>query len=901
MVKLNGDLVAELAHLLGGGREKREGNGWIVPCTAHDDEHPSLKLNVGDKQPVVWHCNSVGCSQDAVMRGMIDCGIPPEAVGFKRWPGQGRKAQVIPFERRTEPEQKKVEDEWTPLVQVPDDAPAWHKSTNAAAFWAYRSIDDRLIGYIERVNKDAGGKAFYPWTLCRDKSTGKLSWRSQAFPVPRPLYGLPKLVEKPDSRVLIVAGEKCADSGMRCVPARVVLSASGGEKAVAKTDWTPIDGREVDIWPDLDSAGTAFASDLKAHLLKLNPKRSIRVLRLPDDYPHKVDIADLEAGDKGAPRWTAQEIATFVDTECVPQLSIVMARSPNADKVDEGKKFVVLGHNRGEYYFRHTFDPQILPPTSPNAMSPNFLMSLAPLQYWDRRYASKHGCDWTAAKSDLMKEAHEAGIFRPGKVRTRGAWVDGGRIVLHLGDRLAVDGIEVKVEKFESPGGYIYEVSDRIDLDLTVAPLTIKDAGSVLEVSKKLPWASPLNAHLLAGWVVVAPFSGILPWRPHIWVTGPTTAGKTTIIDRFIEPLMPFRYENALIGDSSAAGIRQSLGFDALPILFDEAEPNARAARERLENVLLLLRGASSSKGNKTLKGTTAGKALQYVFRCSAALASIQVPIKDAADKNRLTQLELKKLNSKDWPDLLSALAIFTPKFGARFFRRILKLAPTLLKNIPVFHAVATAKLKDMRAGQQYGALLAGAYAIEHDNLATPDDAKKFVADLDWSDDNHSGPIEANLDEHCCLGSILGAQVPVIINDGDSRKHHDSRTVGQLLRKAFTDEADFGLSQSDAREVLRRYGILVGVGTGRKQGDRKQGDTDEQKKQQYFWVANRNDGLSRSIGDHAWSSNGWAQYLARIAGAVKSGTEVKRFASAPTCWIALPSSLVLSEEDGDGV
>jgi hypothetical protein len=185
---------------------------------------------------------------------------------------------------------------------------------------------------------------------------------------------------------------------------------------------------------------------------------------------------------------------------------------------------------------------------------------------------------------------------------------------------------------------------------------------------------------------------------------------------------------------------------------------------------------------------------------------------------------------------------------------------------------------------------------IDNDDVVSASDATEFVSSLDWGDDGHGRPVDADLDEQRCLGSILDAQVPVIVaeNQGDYTKtktHNDRRTIGELIKKALTDEpSDGGVSQEDARAVLRRHGIRGGLGTGRKVSD-----DERQAKTQYFWIANRNDALSKVIGEHAWSANGWQQYLARIGGAVRSGAEVKRFAAAVSSWVALPSDLVLSE------
>ena len=894
----NGNLIANLAHRLGGGREKLIGGKWTTICPAHPDESPSLGLDVGRTVPIVWKCNSVGCSQADIIAGMKAMGVTAQEAGLVAWPG-GHNDNVILLKPKTKPaaEQKKPEDEWTLLAPIPDDAPAYHKSANAAAIWEYRDADNRLLFYVERVNRNGGGKDFYPHTLWRNKKTGAMEWRSKAFPTPRPLYGLQHLAEKPNARILIVAGEKCADSGMRCVPNRVTLSAPGGEKTVAKTDWTPINDRDVDIWPDHDSTGAANANELKAHLLKLNPKRDVRKLRPPEDYPHKVDIADLETGAKGAPKWTAQEIANFVETECVPQLDIVRERAPeNAKKPDESR-FSILGHNGNVFYAKRARNPQILD-QSANTMGPNFLISLAPLGYWERRYAKRQGVDWTAAKSDLMEAARAKGIFTADKIRGRGVHLDKGRIVVHLGDRLVVNGREVKIEDFTDTTG-IYEVGQPIALDWNGPALSTAESRKILEMAKKFPWASEqassLKAHLLTGWMMTSQLSGILGWRSHCWLTGGTDSGKTAIINRFVKPLTPLRYDFG--PGTTDAGIRQTSKQDSLPVVFDEAEAKTGAGAKRIENILMLMRGASSSSGDPTAKGTPGGHALSYKFQSAVLLASIYVPIKDEADDNRTTRLELKKPEPEVWPKLLRELDNFTPEFGAKFFRRILKLVPVLLKNIVTFQNA----LRGDRIGLQFGTLIAGGYLVGNDDVISPSDAKEYVESLHWGDDGQGERLKSNRDEYICLGSIVTAQVQIMVGSGRS----DKRLISELVKRAFDhleDKGfdnlgdDFGVSGKEACDILNRHGIRVGYGTGQKNGD-----TDEQRETPYVWIAYRNDNLAKLISaDYPWSGGGWHQLLGQIKGAEKRGFDVpKNFAGRNECWTAIPKRVFLGEDDDE--
>src|SRR5579863_8703682 len=108
--------VEELARALGGAQRTTE--GWRCWCTAHDDHSPSLYLKPGDRQPIVFVCRSIGCSQEAIITALESRGLCP--IEHEHRNGSG----VVPT-KITEPrERPKPQDEITPIVPVPDDAPA---------------------------------------------------------------------------------------------------------------------------------------------------------------------------------------------------------------------------------------------------------------------------------------------------------------------------------------------------------------------------------------------------------------------------------------------------------------------------------------------------------------------------------------------------------------------------------------------------------------------------------------------------------------------------------------------------------------------------------------------------------------------------------------------------------
>lgn len=143
-----------------------------------------------------------------------------------------------PMQRAPAPPLKqKALSPWDPVLPVPVHAgpyPVAHYVRGiAAAQWAYRDAQGRLLGVVYRFVTSDGGKEILPCVYARNKETGKSEWRWMAFPLPRPLYlpgglrdGLP---------VLVVEGEKCADAAHALVSAHFdVVSAAAHDRCLRR-------------------------------------------------------------------------------------------------------------------------------------------------------------------------------------------------------------------------------------------------------------------------------------------------------------------------------------------------------------------------------------------------------------------------------------------------------------------------------------------------------------------------------------------------------------------------------------------------------------------------------------------------------------------------------------------
>ena len=196
--------------------------------------------------------------------------------------------------------QPSIEDGYTPASVTVGEMPKLPLTPRASAEYNYFNLDGDFVGRILRHDSPDGKKSFCPHTLWKNKE-GKVVWRTKAFEKPRPLYGLRELALSPDRVVLLVEGEKCADTVQKLGVAEIVMAWPGGSNAVECVDWEPLRGRRVILWPDADEPGLK-CMDTAAGLLT-GIGCDVRIVNPSKDVPEGWDVADAIKGG-----WKREEI-----------------------------------------------------------------------------------------------------------------------------------------------------------------------------------------------------------------------------------------------------------------------------------------------------------------------------------------------------------------------------------------------------------------------------------------------------------------------------------------------------------------------------------------------------------------------------------------------------------------
>lgn len=842
----------------------KKGAEHVGICPFHNDSKASLNVNQ-NKQ--VFACFACGKKGD-VIDFLVDMGATiPEAVA---------ELSGETFTNHT-PEKTNVVKRtavWKQVTPAPNPGQITHYKHGAPAkTWQYLDATGGLLGLICRFDTP-DGKEVVPYTYCTDGNRNE--WRWQGFEKPRPLYNLDRIAANPTATVLIVEGEKTADAAQLLLPHIVVTTWQGGAKAITNADWKPMAGRNIVFWADNDEPGNDAMMQL-AELLKATAGK-MKWVRNASEFPEKWDVADAD--------WTPEEALAYVRAN-LAEIPAVYVPMPDAEQGEpefeytpppphfgaetepaqsDEDPFEVLGFTNDQdqmYYALYTRNNHQVQLFRAASMCGNNLLALAPLDWWENEYPSKTArkFDETAAANAIIQVGNRR-VFNPGGVRGRGAWMDAGRVVIHVGNRLVVDGQPFDLGVIKTK--YVYPLGTGLDFP-TENPLGTKEANQLMDIISLCNWERPINAHLLAGWCVIAPTCGALNWRPHIWVTGAAGTGKSWVFKHIVRRLLG-KSALAVQSETSEAGLRQTLKNDAIPIVFDEAEGEDKRARERMEAVLSLMRASSAEDGGVMLKGSAGGKAQTYRIRSCFAFASIGVQVTHASDRGRVTILGLTKpieaVRNDRWSKLKKLyLETITDEYISRLQARTVSLLPVILQNADTFSQAVAFELGEQRAGDQLGALLAGAYSLYSANKISFDDAVEWVKKQNWEEERS---LDTSRDEHVLMAKLMDFIIKV---DGVNLE----RSVGELIMIASYNKTDENITSKVAHDRLLRYGFKVDG--------------------EFFLVSQSNTNVLKILADTPWQKS-IGRTLGRIEGAHSIASarfgpgQISRAVKIPLSWLA---------------
>lgn len=531
--------------------------------------------------------------------------------------------------------------------------------------------------------------------------------------------------------------------------------------------------------------------------------------------------------------------------------------------------FSVLGRVSGEK-FAFLSDGHVII-KSTQQMTHLGLMCLAPVEWWMNyfREPEGEGLSVTKAASELVRACRRVGTVNLKNLRGFGLWRDGEGFIFNGGGVFVYlqDGSEPAImDMADYSGEHHYVASGRCISEASVDnPLSDAETERLVAALEMISFENDAQNAAFIGWLGTAPMAGALRWRTHLQICGPQHSGKSQIVVRCAQHLTVSH--NAAAG-ATEAGIRQSIGNDAVAAIYDEAEGMDEKSRAIMASVLTLARAASS--GADITKGTPDGRPLQFTARSPFLIAAINSPIMLTQDVTRFVVLNTTRQlpsRSVEVTNALSEAGAFDSEIGERLVARLVMMSPIVIQTVSRVSKACGIALGNSRLGDTFGHVLAGYWHMKFGareptptDIAALTELAKKLAETSRTDEKE--------DHEQLLDYILTETIPVQLDDRTERVQ-----IGKAVRIVISGRhPDTGepCGSGPYASALKDHGI--------------QSDS----RQTTVYIANSHPALDKMLDQTRWSSpKARRAALLRIMDAKPAGS-TKRFGSVVSKSVQVP-------------
>jgi putative DNA primase/helicase len=553
----------------------------------------------------------------------------------------------------------------------------------------WKTIDNGIVGYIGRT----------PQKVCHQIFWTEKGWAQGSLGQGRPLFGLQSLsIEGP---VYIVEGEKTCTFAQEQLNA-AVITWTGGATAVKTPDWSVINEREIILCPDNDDPGFKAMAYVKQVLQANN---TISTFKPPEELPEHWDVADYN--DPEMP------LKEFIGSHSISDAKIIEEKKEQSEKGMDtlSRDIRPLGFDKEKLFFLPAGKLQVIEMNA-NTLGKGQLRSLADIDIWAKVFPKDSLIDpvnWDTAANWVIRECEKKKVYDQSNIRGNGIWRDKVDTVAHMGDHLLVENKRVELNHY--PSKFVYAQRPR-KLELPKVEMSDQEKELLVDLANRFSWAEQSSSTMLLSFLIAAPLAGRLHWRPSIWINGEKGAGKSTILEWFIKPCLAGLHIG-VEGDTTEAGLRQLIGCDSLPVLFDEPEADTFKTCEALQKLVRFIRSCASGSSSMITKGSAHGTAVQYQAQCMFLLASINVITLSPQDKDRISVLELEKGSGQaQWKETEAMLKSLPEDISMKLIDFIIRESNWILQVIEVFCDYIAKETGSQRIGDQYGILSIGEYIL---------------------------------------------------------------------------------------------------------------------------------------------------------------------------------------------
>ncbi|MGI9251338.1 MAG: hypothetical protein ACR2PR_09080 [Pseudohongiellaceae bacterium] len=617
------------------GIEAPKGNNNIhCPSPDHDDKNPSCAV-----YPHWIRCHSLAC---AINWNAVDLVMAVRGCDFK---------EAMKFLDGVSPPDK--------AKKAFDSIPDKNGKMSCAAVYRYYDDDGgKVMLQVARYEDGSGKKSYMPFSTAPD---GKLY---SCAPGETPIYQLHRTIRC--DNIVIVEGEKAADALNKLMDTELwkgwcAITALGGSSRIPKADFSKCGtGKTFMLWADNDDAGRKCMSAVAVKLRQCQANLICDIV-IQDDWAPGYDAADFvnDGGNLGGLQSIMSKHTKLETDPIAVKPEKIEEPAKEYNPCEYADDFFPLGHKGSHYFFYSVRGGKVISLTARELVQPNLIALAGGIHFWQHQYGgggekfSISKAPLAQIQSDLIAASHNKGIYEISRKYSRGWHTINGERILHTGDSvITADGIITIADAARKYNAAI-ERDAPIPWGKPGKKYQTKIGEKWCALSDALLWQNPVFAKALVGWSALAPITGILSFRPAMWITGPATCGKSTIIRDTLPCLLGFTYRYRT--DITAAGAKRkeviALGIDEM----EEDKENANLRQER-NKMLKIMRSTSGNSAPIEQADGSGKNTIEFNPTILFAYAGITRHDLGEADTSRILNLQLGRKHDETKEDAAARL-----------------------------------------------------------------------------------------------------------------------------------------------------------------------------------------------------------------------------------------------------
>lgn len=534
-----------------------------------------------------------------------------------------------------------------------------------------------------------------------------------------------------------------------------------------------------------------------------------------------------------------------------------LPKSKRINDIEFPLSFKVLGKDdTHRFWFLPKNDPTPLGITKNEFNNSTFAVLDSDMSFW-QDYTdilledNSSSIDREVIMFDLIRRAEKLN-FDLQVMRGAGFWEDKGKILYNDGKALWVGTTKYSYTEFETEHVYVKNSSKRPSI-FDCEESTVEDGKTLMDLFMCQKLDTNLNTILLMGWTAIAPFSSLLNWRPHIWITADPGVGKTFMLFDIIGKIFCTDSEGSCNGfayasesGSTAAALKRQLGRIGFCAIIDELESN-KTQKENIEKILELAHKSASSKNGITDLVGQNGKIESYIVRQAFLMGSINTTSLQKAKRDRIIFMELNGDEQIRKEKIRQTNTILKTKFldnnPQRFIRRMYNRLDQFFSNLEII------RIKMMEIGEinqreidMYAPCFAGVSVLLSDEVMGENDADHFISSILNKKKN-----EETETDHDNFFDILFQSTIELQND----IRREKTTVGTIMTLTAHQE----MYNKEVVDALANIGIKID-GTIKQVGDKKIGVG-------FLWISTNSIFIKKQLENEEIFSGGYAKLMRR--------------------------------------